>query len=96
MFLTLACNRGSDPEYYAERFCDCSEEFSKAAVQLKTGTIDRVAYEQLKAEQEACMGDADPLEDLKDDPEALQQFKTKFLEALSTTCPATARNLGFE
>lgn len=91
-----SCQSGPDAVYYAERFCDCSSDFSKAAVQLKVGTIDKVTYDQLKAEHETCMGEEDPLEDLKDDPEALQAFKGLFLTEIKKQCPSTARNMGFE
>lgn len=97
LFVYLSsCQSGPDATYYAKRFCDCSETFSKAAVQLKAGTIDQATYDQQKTEHEACMGEEDPLEDLKDDPEALQAFKANFLTAIKEHCPSTARNMGFE
>lgn len=91
-----SCHSGPDAAYYAKRFCDCSSDFSKAAVQLKAGTINQTTYNQLKAEHETCMGDEDPLEDLKDDPEALQAFKGQFLIEIKKQCPSIARNMGFE
>ena len=93
--LVVGCQSGPDAAYYAGRLCECSEDFSKAAVQLQAGTIDRATYDQLKAEQEACMGEDDPLQDLKDDPEALKAFKADFLQQLNEQCPNTARNLNF-
>jgi len=91
-----SCQSGPSAAYYAERFCACSSDFSKAAVQLKAGTIDQATYQQLQTEHTACMGEEDPLEDLKDDPEALQAFKAAFLTEITERCPSTARNMGFE
>lgn len=96
LLLLYSCQSGPDAGHYAERFCTCSEAFSKAAVQLQAGTIDQATYNQQKLEHETCMGEDDPLEDLKDDPEALQTFKANFLIEIKERCPSTARNMGFE
>ncbi len=79
LLLLSSCQSGPSASHYAQHFCDCSDEFSKAAVQLKAGTIDRATYEALQTAHETCMGEDDPLEDLKDDPEALQAFKANFV-----------------
>jgi len=93
LFLT---NCGEPPaQYYAKHFCACSSDFSKAGIQLKAGTIDQATYQQIATEHEACLGDDDPLEALKDKPEELAKFKRAFIEELEKQCPDIARNLGF-
>lgn len=93
--LWTGCQSGPSAKHYAQRLCDCSETFSKAPIQLQAGTIDQATFDQLKADHEACMGEDDPLQDLKDDPKALQAFKADFLLQLEQQCPAIARNLGY-
>lgn len=80
---------------HAQQFCSCSKDFADATVQLKAGTIDKLAYNKIEAEQAACLGTENPLELLKDQPEELAQFKKDFLLELETTCPEIARNIGF-
>lgn len=86
---------GPSASKYAQKLCDCSADFSKAAIQLQAGTINQTQFEQLKAEHHACMGEDNPLEMLKDDPEALIQFKAEFLTELEKKCPDIARNMGY-
>jgi hypothetical protein len=92
--LLVSCGGPSGKEY-AQKLCDCSDAFSKAGIKLKSGTIDRVTFDQLNAEHVACMGEDDPLETLKDNPEALVQFKAEFLNTLEANCPEIARNMGY-
>lgn len=92
--LIISCG-GPNGKDYAQKLCDCSDDFSKAAIQLKAGTINQTTFEQLKAEHIACMGEDDPLEKLKDNPEALVQFKAEFINALGNQCPEIARNMGY-
>jgi len=92
--LLVSCG-GPSGEDYAQKFCNCSDAFSKAAIQLKAGTINQTTFDQLKAEHLVCMGDDDPLEKLKADPTALVQFKAEFLTALESKCPEIARNMGY-
>mgnify|MGYP000211829994 CR=1 FL=1 len=92
--LTISCG-GPNGKDYAQKLCDCSDAFSKAAIQLKAGTINQTTFEQLKAEHITCMGEDDPLEKLKDKPEALVQFKAEFINALEKQCPEIARNMGY-
>lgn len=93
LFLT-SCG-GPSGKDYAQKLCDCSDAFSKAAIQLKAGTINQTTFDQLKEEHSACMGEDDPLEELKDDPAALVQFKAEFINALESQCPEIARNMGY-
>ena len=41
------------------------------------------------------MGDDNPLEKLKDQPDELLQFKAAFLSEIEKKCPDIARNMGF-
>ncbi|WMX15882.1 MULTISPECIES: hypothetical protein [unclassified Aureispira] len=93
--LLVASCGGPSGKDYAQKLCDCSDAFSKATIQLKAGTINQATFEQLKTEHLACMGEDDPLEKLKDDPEALVQFKAEFINALENQCPEIARNMGY-
>lgn len=95
IFLLLTSCGGPSGKDYAQKLCDCSDAFSKAAIQLKAGTINQTTFEQLKTEHIACMGEDDPLEKLKEDPAALVQFKAEFINALESQCPEIARNMGY-
>lgn len=86
---------GPNGRDYAQKLCDCSAAFSKAAIQLKAETIDQATFDRLQADHNTCMGDDNPLERLQDNPEALVQFKAEFLNALDEKCPETARNMGY-
>jgi|VirMetMinimDraft_7_1064189.scaffolds.fasta_scaffold56764_4 hypothetical protein len=90
----VSCGRPSGKDY-AQKLCDCSDVFSKAGIQLKAGTIDKATFDRLNAEHVACMGEDDPLETLKDKPEALVQFKAEFMNTLEQNCPEIARNMGY-
>ena len=92
--LSISCG-GPNGKEYAKKLCNCSNAFSKASIQLKVGTINQATFEQLKAEHATCMGNDDPLEKLKDTPEALIQFKAEFINALEQQCPEIARNMGY-
>jgi hypothetical protein len=97
MFICLlfASCGGPNGRTYAEKLCGCSDAFSKAAIQLKTETIDQATFDRLQAEHNICMGDDDPLERLQENPTALVQFKAEFLNALEEQCPEIARNMGY-
>ncbi|BDS13764.1 hypothetical protein [Aureispira anguillae] len=94
-FLFLTSCGGPSASKYAQKLCDCSEAFSKAAIQLRSGTINQATFDQIKKEHDACMGEDNPLEKLADDPEALVQFKAEFLIELEKSCPEVARNMGY-
>lgn len=89
----IGCGGGPSASKYAQRFCNCSSEFSKAAIQLKAGTINQDKFNELKVAHDACIGDDNPLELLKDAPEKLVQFKAEFLLELDKQCPEIARNM---
>lgn len=91
-FLLVACQGQPSAQEYAQRLCACYSADTEAALQLRTGAIDRAAYDQLVLE---CMGADDPLQQLEDDPEALLKFKVAFLDTLEATCPDVARSLGY-
>lgn len=92
--LFVSCG-GPNGKDYAQKLCNCSDAFSKAAIQLKAETIDQATFDRLQAEHSICMGDDDPLGRLQDNPEALVQFKAEFLNALEEQCPEIARNMGY-
>lgn len=92
--LLVSCGSPNGKDY-AKKLCSCSNAFSKASIQLKAGTINQATFEQLEAEHIACMGDDNPLEKLKDKPEALVQFKNEFINALKEQCPEIARNMDY-
>jgi len=92
--LLVSCGRTNGKDY-AQKLCDCSDAFSKAAIQVKAGTINEATAEQLKADHIICMGEDNPLKNLEDDPEALLQFKAEFIDALEKKCPEIARNMGY-
>lgn len=92
--LLVSCG-GPNGKDYAQKLCDCSDAFSKAAIQLKAGTINEASFEQLEADHIVCMGEDNPLKKLEDDPEALLQFKAEFIDALGKKCPEIARNMGY-
>jgi len=81
---------------YAQQYCNCSEELGVARVQLTNGLITKEQYEQTEQQQEDCMGSDNPLETLKEDPEALATFKASFLIEITKQCPKTAQNMGFD
>lgn len=86
---------GPSASKYAKTFCDCSEDLAKATIQLKAGTITQAEFSQIAADHSTCLGEKDPLELLKDDPEALAQFKQDFLLELENQCPKVAQGMGF-
>ena len=90
--LLIACQGAPSAEDYASRLCTCYGTDSEAALQLRAGTIDRPAYDQLVLD---CMGDDDPLKELEEDPKALLEFKAAFLDALQASCPDVARSMGY-
>ena len=92
--LLVSCGKPSASRY-AARFCACSQDFSKAGIQLKAGTIDQARFEQISTEHQACLGEDDPLKALEDKPAELIQFKAEFLTELEKQCPDVFRNLGF-
>lgn len=93
--LTTSCGKGKSAEDYAERFCSCSVELAKATVQLENRLISPEAFRKIEAEQEACMGEDDPLQALSEYPEQQEQFQIEFVQALEQKCPAIARDMGF-
>lgn len=93
--LSTSCGNGKSAEDYAERFCSCSVELAKANIQLDNKLISPEAFREIEAEQEACMGEDDPLKDLDGYPDKEQQFQFEFIQALEKKCPAIARDMGF-
>lgn len=94
ILLLYSCGNPS-AQRYAQRFCNCSADFSTAAIELKRGKITKEIYNQLATKHTACMGDDNPLEILKDQPEELLKFKAAFIEELEIQCPEIARNMGY-
>lgn len=92
-FLT-ACT-GPSASKYAQKFCACSEALSKAESKITTGKIDQQGFEAIVAEHRLCIGTDDPLEQLKDQPKKLDQFKKEFLTELEKQCPVISRDMGF-
>lgn len=92
--LIVSCGQRSAKDY-AAHFCSCSEELSKASIQFKNGLIDQTTFQQIQEEHAKCMGEDDPLEKLKDNPDAQHKFKTEFIQELEKSCPEIARNMGF-
>lgn len=90
--LLIGCG-GPSASKYAQKFCTCSSEFSKADIQLKAGTISQSKFNELQTAHDACMGEENPLEGLKNKPEELAQFKAEFLLEINKQCPETARNM---
>ena len=91
--LLIGCNNNSSlAQKHAKRFCKCSKQFSKIDIQLKSGKIDQATHDRITAEHNACMGDENPLEALKDKPQELIQFEAEFLTELEKQCPDIARN----
>jgi len=93
--LLVSCNSGISGQKYAQKFCACADDFSKAAIQLKAGTIDEATFKKIETDFSTCIGEEDPLEALKDKPEQLTQFKAEFLTELEKQCPDIARNMGY-
>ncbi|MFK7798685.1 MAG: hypothetical protein AB8E82_14640 [Aureispira sp.] len=91
-FLLVACQGEPSAQEYAQRLCACYSADTDAALQLRTGTIDRTTYDQLVLD---CMGEENPLQQLEDDPQALLKFKVAFLDTLEATCPDVARSIGY-
>lgn len=89
-----ACAGPSAPNY-AQKFCACSAALSTAEIRITTGKIDQQEFEAIVAEHRLCIGKDDPLEQLKDQPEQLDQFKKEFLTELEKQCPNISRNMGF-
>jgi hypothetical protein len=90
-FLVTACQSNA-PEDYAERLCSCYDPTTEAAQQLRIGQLSNSDYE---LQMVACMGEENPLEALKEDPEALTAFKIGFYRALQEQCPELARSMGY-
>jgi hypothetical protein len=95
IILTSACGSGPSPAHYAKKFCSCSEELGKATVQLQMKRIEKEVFDKARLEQEKCMGDADPLKQIKDEKQKLE-FQAAFLKAIFEKCPNVARNMGFK
>ena len=93
--LVVSCGNDESAYQYAQKFCSCSTDFSKAAIQLKAGTIDQAAFNKIEVDHTDCIGEKDPLKALKDKPQELEQFKMEFLSELEKQCPEIARNLNF-
>lgn len=94
VLLLTSCNKPSAHEY-AQKFCTCSVDFSTANIQLKRGKISKETYNELAAKHATCMGEDNPLEMLKDQPDELLQFKAAFLSEIEKQCPDIARNMGY-
>lgn len=92
--LLIRCSGPSAPDY-AERFCACSEALSKAETKITKGKITQHEFDAIIVEHRACLGDDDPLEALKDNPDKLAQFKKEFLTELEKQCPTISRDMGF-
>lgn len=91
-FVLVACQGEPSAQEYAQRLCACYSADADAALQLRTGAIDRATYDQLVVE---CMGEDNPLQQLEDNPQALLKFKVAFLDTLEATCPDVAQSLGY-
>lgn len=93
-FSLISCQHSLGKKH-AHQFCACSSDLANATIQLKSKVIDQATFDKIAKEHEACLGPEDPLQQLKDKPEELKQFKQDFLVELDKQCPEIAKNLEF-
>lgn len=97
VLLIAIMNKCGQPsaQQYAAKFCSCSEDIARATVQLQAKQIEQAAFDQIKTEHHACMGDDNPLEEATSEQEKLQFFKD-CLEEIKKQCPNIGRNYGYK
>jgi len=94
--LFVACTNPHTATFYAEKFCACSEELSKAEIkkQYKKLTEESEEYQRIVSEHADCMGKDDPWTKLETKEEQTA-FTVEYIETLIKKCPNIARNYGY-
>ncbi|MCP4442018.1 MAG: hypothetical protein GY810_24175 [Aureispira sp.] len=97
ILLIAVMNKCGKPsaQQYAAKFCTCSEDISRATVQLEAKQMDQATFDQIKTEHDVCMGEDSPLDDLGSEKDSLHFFQD-FLHEVKKQCPNIGRNYGYD